>query len=81
MHTCASQTTLSLHRRNAFRLHLVHNLVIELRDVAEVLRGSEDIARLIEVATHAHRAIVAVGAMQALRKVLSTYRTDTLCLR
>ena len=55
--------------------------MIELSDVAEVLGRREDIPRLVVVAAHTRRTVVAIGTMKALREVLSADRTDTLRLR
>ena len=50
--------------------------MVEFGDVAEVLGGLENVTRLVVVAAHAHRAVVAVGTRYALREVLAAHRTD-----
>ena len=81
MWICASQIILLFRVREPFRLCLIHDFMIEFRNVAEVLGRLEDVTRLVEVAAHARRTVVAVGTMEALRKVLSADSADAFRLR
>ena len=67
-------------RRDHLALILIHYLMIDSRDLTEMLGGLEHVTRFVEVPTHADRAIVAVGTHHALREVLSSHRTDVFCL-
>lgn len=57
-------------QRRPFRLQLVDHFMVEPGNVAKMLCRLEHIARLVEVSAHAHRTVVAVGAMQTLREII-----------